>query len=43
VLAVKRVEFFSDRMSYIFLSVLNVLVLSEEKSGDSKHSFFFKN
>ena len=45
--AVKRVEFVSDRMSYIVLRgrwcniiVLNVRALSEEKSGDSKGSFY---
>ena len=44
--AVKGVEFFSDRMSYIILRgrwcniiVLNVHGLSEEKSDDSKDSF----
>jgi len=44
--AVKGVEFFSDRMSYIILRgrwcniiVLNVHVLSEEKSDDSKDNF----
>jgi len=44
--AVKRVEFVSDRVSYIFLSgrwcsivVLNVPAPGEEKSYDSKDSF----
>ena len=44
--AVKRVEFVSDRVSYIVLRgrwcniiVLNVLAASEEKSDDSKDSF----
>ena len=44
--AVKRVEFVSDRMSYIVLRgcwcniiVLNVRAPSEEKSDDSKASF----
>ena len=43
--AIKRVEFVSDRMSYIVLRgrwcniiVLNVHALSEEKSYDSKDS-----
>ena len=47
VLAVKRVEFVSDRMSYIVLRgrwcniiVLNVHVPSEEKSDSSKDSFY---
>ena len=45
--AVKRVEFVSDRMSYIVLRycwcdiiVLNVQVPSEERSDDSKGSFY---
>jgi len=45
--AFKRVEFFSDCMSYIVLRgrwcniiVLNVHAPSEEKSDDSKDSFF---
>ena len=45
--AVKRVEFVSDRMSYIVLRgrwcniiVLNVHAPSEEKSNDSKDSFY---
>ena len=45
--AVKRVEFVSDRVSYIFLSgrwcsifVLNVPAPGEEKSDDSKDSFY---
>ena len=45
--AVKRVEFVSNRMSYIVLigrwcnvTVLNVNVPSEEKSDDSKDSFY---
>ena len=45
--AVKRVEFVSDRMSYIVLRgrwcniiVLNVHAPSEEKSDDSKDSFY---
>ena len=44
--AVKRVEFFSDRVSYIFqrghwcnIIVLNVHAPSEEKSDDSKDTF----
>jgi hypothetical protein len=44
--AVKRVEFYSDRLSYMVLRgrwynifVLNVHVSSEEKSDDSKDSF----
>jgi len=44
--AVRRVEFVSDRMSYIVLRgcwcniiVLNSYALSEEKSDDSKHNF----
>ena len=43
--AVKRVEFVSDRVSYIVLSgrwcntVLNVHASSEEKSDDSKTAF----
>jgi hypothetical protein len=47
--AVKRVEFVSDRMSYIVLRghkfnpiILNVHALSEEKSDDSKESLFDK-
>jgi len=47
VLAVQRVEFVSDRVSYIDLRcrwcniiVLNVGAPSEEKSGDSKDSFY---
>jgi hypothetical protein len=45
--AIKRVEFVSDRMSYMVLRgrlcniiVLNVHVLNEEKSDDSKDSFY---
>jgi len=45
--AFKSVEFFSDCMSYIVLRgrwcniiVLNVHAPSEEKSDDSKYSFF---
>jgi hypothetical protein len=45
--AVKRVEFVSDRMSYIVLKgclcniiVLNMQSLSEEKSDDSKDSLY---
>jgi hypothetical protein len=45
--AVKRVAFVSDRMSYIVLRgrwchiiVLNVQAPSEEKSDDSKDSFY---
>ena len=45
--AVKRVEFFSDRFSYIVMRVgwcsiivLNVHAPSEEKCGDSKDSFY---
>jgi len=45
--AVKRVEFVSDRVSYIILRgrwcnifVLNVHAPSEEKSDDSKDSFY---
>ena len=45
--AVKRVEFVGNRMSYIVLrgrwcniTVLNVHALSEEKSDDSKDSFY---
>ena len=45
--AVKRVEFVSDRMSYIVLRgrwcniiVLNVHAPGEEKSDDSKDSFY---
>jgi hypothetical protein len=43
--AVKRVEFVSDRMSYTVLrgcwcNILNVHVPSEEKSDDSKDSFY---
>jgi len=43
---VKRVELFSDRMSYIILRgcwcniVLNMHVPSEEKRDDSKDSFY---
>jgi len=44
---VKRAEFVSDRMSYIVLrgrwhnlTVLTVHAPSEEKSGDSKDSFY---
>ena len=47
VTTVKRVEFVSDRMSYIVLRcrwcniiVLNVHAPSEEKSEDSKDSFY---
>jgi hypothetical protein len=45
--AVKRVEFVSDRMSYVVsrgrwcnIIVLNVHASTEEKSGDSKDSFY---
>ena len=45
--AVKRVEFVSDRVSYIVLRgrwfniiVLNVHAQSEDKSDDSKDSFY---
>ena len=45
--AVKRVDFVSDRMSYVVLRgrlcniiVLNVHAPSEEKSGDSEDSFY---
>jgi hypothetical protein len=45
--AVKRVEFVSDRVSYIFLRlhwyiiiVFNVHAPSEEKSDDSEDSFY---
>jgi len=45
--AVKRVEFVRDRVSYIVVRghwcniiVLNVHALSEEKSDDSKDSFY---
>ena len=45
--AVKRVEFVTDRVSYIVVRghwcniiVLNVHALSEEKSDDSKDSFY---
>jgi len=45
--AVKRAEFVSDRVSYIVLRgrccniiVLNVHATSEEKSDDSKDSFY---
>jgi len=45
--AVKRVEFVSDRLSYIVLRgrwfniiVVNVHAPSEEKSDESKHSFY---
>jgi hypothetical protein len=47
VLAAERVKFVNDRMSYILLSrhwciiVLNVHATTEEKSDDSKHSFFY--
>jgi len=44
---VKRVEFVSDRVSYLVprghwfnIIVLNVHALSEEKSDDSKYSFY---
>ena len=44
--AVKRVEFFNDRMSYIVLRgrwfniiILNAHVLSDEKGNDTKDSF----
>ena len=47
--AVKKVEFVSDRMSYIVLRgrwcniiVLNVHPTSEEKSDSSKDSFYSK-
>jgi len=49
VLAVKRVKFVSDRISYVVLRghwcnviVLNVHAPSEEKSDDSKDSFYFE-
>jgi hypothetical protein len=44
--AVKRVQFVGDRMSYVVLRghwcniVLNVHVPNEEKSDDSKDSFY---
>jgi hypothetical protein len=44
--AVKRVEFLSDRVSYIILRgcwfnfVLNVRTPSEEKSGDAEDSLY---
>jgi hypothetical protein len=45
--AVKKVEFFSDRMSYIVLRgcwcntiVLNLHAPTEEKNNDSKDSFY---
>jgi len=45
--AVKRVEFVSDRISYVVLRgcwcniiVLNVHASTEEKSGDSKDNFY---
>ena len=45
--AVKRVEFVSDRISYIVMRgswcniiILNVHAPSEEKSDESKHSFY---
>ena len=45
--AIKRVEFVSDRMSYIILRgrwcniiVLNVYALSEEEMDDLKDSFY---
>ena len=48
--AVKRVEFVSDRLSYKVLRgrwyniiVVNVHAPSEEKSDESKESFFLKN
>ena len=47
VLAVRRVEFVSDRVSYIVLRgcwcniiVLNVHAPNEEKNGDSQDSFY---
>jgi hypothetical protein len=47
ILAVKRVEFVSDRMSYIILSgrwchiiVLNVHAPTEDKTDDVKGSFY---
>jgi len=49
--AVKRVEFVSDRVSYVYIGlrgrwcnivVLNVHATSEEKSDDSKDSFYEK-
>ena len=46
VLAVKRVEVVSDRVSYIVLRgrwcniILNVHAPSKEKSGDSEDSFY---
>jgi len=47
--AVKRVQFVSDRTSYVVVRgrwcsviVLNVHALSEEKSDDSKDSFYDK-
>ena len=48
--AVKRVEFVSDRLSYILLGgrwrntvVVNVLAPSEEKSDTSKYEEFMRN
>jgi hypothetical protein len=38
VLAVQRVQFFSDRMSYIV--ILNAQAQTQEKSDDSKHRFY---
>jgi hypothetical protein len=45
--AVKRVEFVSDRMSYVVsrglwcnIIVLNLHASTEEKSGDSKDNFY---
>jgi hypothetical protein len=50
VLAVKREEFVSDRMTYMILRgcwchiiVLNVHAPNEEKSDYSKDSFFLRN
>jgi hypothetical protein len=47
VLAIKRVEFVSDRMSYIVprgrccnIIILNVQASTEEKSDESKDSFY---
>jgi hypothetical protein len=47
ILAIKKVEFVSDRMSYIILRgcwchivVLNVHALTEDKTDDVKDSFY---
>jgi hypothetical protein len=47
VLAVQRVEFFSDRMSYIVLRgrccdiiIVNAQAQTQEESDDSKHIFY---